>query len=253
MNTMIPLAAGQLAALAFSSTPQTLGESDRHRLRSAPLLGHMDETAFSHLAQQARLICVGWDATLYERGDKVEGLYVLLEGEVRLTGEGNVLFDVVLPVQSFGEPVMLGTQPSPFTARVCRGAHLAWLPKAAIEAAMAEDSGFVLRILDRLASWCQSHIQEIHELRCLNPGERLARYLLSQRQESPSGILRLPTSKKVLAQRLGMTPESLARALTRLAAHGVARGTDDAIRITDEAALRRFAKLPGHADQAWAA
>jgi CRP-like cAMP-binding protein len=244
MNTLIPVAADQLAALSQTSRAKTLGQSDRLRLRSADLLAMLDERTFSILADHAKLVCSGWDIALYERNDRVEGLYILLEGEVKLLGEGNALFEIVTPIQSFGEAVMLGNQASPFTAKACRGAQLAWLPKSAIEDAMASNSAFVMRILDRLAQGCQSQIQEIYELRCLNPGERLARYLAEKSDVAKPGGLRLPMSKKVLAHRLGMTPESLARAITRLCAHGVARGPEDSLLITDLGALRRFAKLP---------
>jgi CRP/FNR family transcriptional regulator len=76
---------------------------------------------------------------------------------------------------------------------------------------------------------------------------RLARYLLALADEQlvpPAQTVRLPTSKRELAARLGTVPETLSRTFERLKRGGVLRINSDHefIEIVDAEKLRRLAQ-----------
>lgn len=217
--------------------------AERHRLRQAPLLaGLAAPTAERLLAGAERLGIVR--PTILVAPDVPSGaLFILIAGEVRLLS-GGVLLDLVAPGQSFGEGGAIGLTAQSITAQAQPGSVIARLPGRTVQAAIAADGGFALALMRALAEWCESHRRDIHELRSLSPSERLARFLVRMSGAPGQNGQRLPMRKRALAQRLGMTPESLARAITRLAEHGVKRTGENRIAITDREALCRFAGLP---------
>jgi CRP/FNR family transcriptional activator FtrB len=80
----------------------------------------------------------------------------------------------------------------------------------------------------------------ILDLKCRSPSQRLAAFLLRLHDARPVGsIAEVPFSKRQLAQRIGMQPETLSRTLQTLAANGLyLRGRE--IIITNRDEIERF-------------
>jgi len=83
-------------------------------------------------------------------------------------------------------------------------------------------------------------IDHVLDLKVHTPGQRLASVLLTlTTAEAGTAAIRLPMTKAALASQLGITPESMSRALSRLGQFGVACHGPD-ITIADIARLRRY-------------
>ena len=80
----------------------------------------------------------------------------------------------------------------------------------------------------------------ILNLKCRSPSQRLAAFLLRLHDSSSSGEpAQVPFSKRQLASRIGMQPETLSRTLQTLAANGLyLRGRE--IIVTDRSAIQEF-------------
>jgi CRP-like cAMP-binding protein len=100
----------------------------------------------------------------------------------------------------------------------------------------------VLGLLAGASSGLRGLIQEITELKLLSTTRRLANYLAGLAGDRTGAVrLVLPCEKHVLAERLGMQPESLSRAFAKLRAQGVTVGRNDALLVRVVDLLRRYA------------
>jgi len=80
----------------------------------------------------------------------------------------------------------------------------------------------------------------ILDLKCRTPSQRLAAFLLRLHDAKPVGsVAEVPFSKRQLASRVGMQPETLSRTLQTLAANGLyLRGRE--IVLKDRTAIEDF-------------
>jgi CRP/FNR family transcriptional activator FtrB len=97
-------------------------------------------------------------------------------------------------------------------------------------------------MLRRLAAQNQRLVEQIKDLKLRSGSQRLGRWLLGLVDEHGGGELaRLDLPKGLLAQRLGMTAESLSRAFSTLRGQGVAvQGST--VRIVDRGRLETFCR-----------
>jgi CRP/FNR family transcriptional activator FtrB len=100
--------------------------------------------------------------------------------------------------------------------------------------------------VDELAVAFRFMVRELKNHKLRTGAERLANWLLLAMD--PGGAVQLDFEKRVLAARLGMTPENLSRALATLGPYGVAvSGRVISVARPDE--LRRFARPDPLIDQ----
>jgi len=79
----------------------------------------------------------------------------------------------------------------------------------------------------------------ILDLKCRSPSQRLAAFLLRLHDSGEAAPAEIPFSKRQLASRIGMQPETLSRTLQTLAANGLyLRGRE--IIVTNRAAAEEF-------------
>jgi CRP-like cAMP-binding protein len=85
-------------------------------------------------------------------------------------------------------------------------------------------------------------VAQLEQLKAQTGAQRVAEFLLTLCQNSAGGCeVTLPYDKMLIAGRLGMKPESLSRAFSRLKAAGVSVSRNHA-EIADIEALREYAE-----------
>jgi CRP/FNR family transcriptional activator FtrB len=91
-----------------------------------------------------------------------------------------------------------------------------------------------------LAGQWRVALKIILDLKCRSPSQRLAAFLLRLHDSSqPGTVAEVPFSKRQLASRIGMQPETLSRTLQTLAANGLyLRGRQ--IIVTNREAIEEF-------------
>ena len=108
--------------------------------------------------------------------------------------------------------------------------------------------------MSTLVGQCRGLVREVKNLKLRTTTQRLAAFILSQVDPSPrdeaedGATVELPVSKRVLASRLGMTPEQLSRTFTKLTPHQL-HVTGNTVRVRSVEQLRRHCNvgpLNGH-------
>lgn len=217
---------------------------DAERMRALPMFAGLDEHAFETFTLSAYLQRFPANTQLLLEGDTVDFLYLLLDGQVELSGTWNdkeTVLTVLRPVSTFILAAVVLDAEALMGARTIERSDILMIPGALIRARMDEDAAFAVAIARELSGCYRGLVRTIKNQKLRSGVERLANYLLQLRARSSSDTVELPHEKRVLASLLGMTPENLSRAFSTLRPFGVAVN-GAAVHLTLVADLRRLAK-----------
>lgn len=115
---------------------------------------------------------------------------------------------------SFGETLMLLNHPHIVDAQALDDSVVIWLDKHDIEAILALDADFALKMLKSVSLRFETLLHDIETVSTHSASERVAEYFLKQPRQGTQTQLKF--SKCLIASRLGLQAESLSRALQRL-------------------------------------
>jgi CRP-like cAMP-binding protein len=226
-----------------------LGEADLERVRGIPLFDGLEPEWLRSLIGDAWAIAFEAPTLLFSQGDPADGFFVVLAGRVRLfvlTADGREsVLEFIDPGQSFAEAAMFGSGLLPVNADVEAGTRLVRIPAKPILAGIKADAALARKMLDSLARRQRRLIGRIGTLKLQSPGQRLAAALLAlSTVDFGATTVHLGMTKAGLASQIGITPESLSRAMARLRGIGVScRGHD--VSIADVSVLRRYCEDQG--------
>lgn len=224
----------------------------RDDLRASVLFGSLDDDALTRLAAIARPVEVTAEQTVFAQGDPATAFYLLAEGRVKvfkLLRDGRTAtIRHVDPGETFGESVLFH-ETYPSSTETMEDCRLYRFDTAAFRARLLADPGLALSVLGAMARLMVLLNRRVEELLLPVPA-RLARYLRELADEQLGAplvaprVVRLPTSKRELAARLGTVPETLSRTFDRFKRADVIRmsGGGELIEILDFAALSRLAQ-----------
>ena len=224
----------------------------RDDLRRSVLFGGLDDTSLEQLAAIARLVALEADHTVFTQGDPATAFFFLVEGRVKvfkLFRDGRTAtIRHVEPGETFGESVLFH-ETYPSSTETMDDCRLYRFDTGEFRALLLEHPTLSLNVLGAMARLMLMLNRRVEELLLPVPA-RLARYLLELAEEQLDGpvvaprVVKLPTSKRELAARIGTVPETLSRTFDRQKRAGVIRmsGGGELIEILDFAALRRLAQ-----------
>lgn len=158
---------------------------------------------------------------IFRRGDLARGLYVVVIGEVKISipsQQREKVIEFIGPGQAFGEAVMFLDHPYLINAQALSDCLLIWLDKRDIKLAIEHDAKFSMHLLEGLSRRFETLLNDIEVVNLHTAIERVTGYLLSLSNEG-GGLMHLP-NKKMIASKLGLTPETFSRALGQLAQSG---------------------------------
>lgn len=149
---------------------------------------------------------------------------------------------IAVPPTSLVLAAILTEGPYLQSARTLEASRVLLVPADNFRAALGVDAGFSAAVAREVALRYRELVRDAKDLRLRSGMERLANYLLrNARSHGATKVVELDIEKRLLASRLGITPENLSRAFASLAGYGVTtRGAR--IEIGDEPALLRLAK-----------
>lgn len=158
-------------------------------------------------------------AYLFHEGDRCTGFYILQEGAVLLSrfgGDGGreIPLHAVAPGQSFGEAALFAGLPFPATAMAAAPSTVALVQGPPLLGMIREHPDLALGLLASQARWLQRLVTRLTVLGSQDAESRLREWL--REAAGDGGVARVPGTKKALAAELGMTPETLSRALAGL-------------------------------------
>lgn len=238
----------------------------REILNDLPLFADVAPVQLETLAQGCRKLRLEKGQILVRAGSMATAMHCLVAGQVKRTtapcGSNEKVLDLLYPGQSFGEAEILAGKPYASFAVAIEPSFLLAIDAVRLREAMRLDAQLTGRLLAALAQRQLDMETDIIASRSLSGSQRILDYLMLQaggltgaRGETQ---LVLPTSKQLIASRLGLTPETLSRGLRELADAGliVVDGKhvvlqNAPITRTVAGAADRLAALPNAARLAW--
>lgn len=194
-------------------------------LAAWPIIGTLSASSRTELLRNSILHSVAAGTVLFEQGATPNFQHMLLSGSVHLLGQsggGEVLIEAVGPPDLIVPAAVMTGAPYLMTARAPEASRLLLIHAEAFRAAITAEPNLALQVIDSLAGQYRRMVRQIKNLKLRSTAARAGCYLLalSARQGTPHRAL-LPYEKTLVASELGMTRESLSRALSSLSAEGV--------------------------------
>jgi CRP/FNR family transcriptional activator FtrB len=218
-----------------------LAASPLDALARAPWLKDSSLETLQWLADHAALHRAPAGLQLFEQAEVPAFIQLVVSGAVELLavrdGE-ETLVELVRPVDLLLPAAVLTGGPYLVRARVQEDAQLLLIQAAAFRRAVAADHAFALAVLACQAAQFRRQMKQAKAIRLRSADERIGCYLVSLCDAHPGAqSIRLPLEKKEIASQLGMSRETLSRALPAMARHGLSVA-GDVLTVQDLAAAR---------------
>jgi CRP/FNR family transcriptional activator FtrB len=208
-----------------------------------PLLSKLPAATRQRLLAASRIERFAPRAELFRDGEIPAHLHIVLSGLVDLScsykgQECTALMmaagDVFMPAAAlYSEPYLI-------SARALSASRLLMIDSQVVRQEARTCTELALALARVLAGQWRVALKIILDLKLRSPSQRLAAFLLRLHDGAQAGPpAEIPFSKRQLASRIGMQPETLSRTLQTLAANGLhLRGRQ--IIITNRAAAEEF-------------
>jgi CRP/FNR family transcriptional activator FtrB len=208
-----------------------------------PLLAALPDPVRRRLLAASRVERFAARATLFRDGELPAHLHLVLSGLVDLScfyrdHECTALMmaegDVFMPAAAlYSEPYLIA-------ARALTPSRILVIDADVIRDEARKCTALALGLARIIAGQWRVALKIILDLKCRSPSQRLAAFLLRLYDASELGTAaEIPFSKRQLASRIGMQPETLSRTLQTLAANGLyLRGRE--IILTNREAIEEF-------------
>jgi CRP-like cAMP-binding protein len=202
-------------------------------------LGSLQQQQLLSLGRK-RLLRAG--QALFSRGDAFCGIYVLLSGQLLISGlhqsGQQALLTLLSPGQWLGEIALFDQQPRTHDAAALQDTTLWHLPKVALQQLVSTDPLWWQAFGQLLTSKLRQVFLELEDRAVLSAEQRLARRLcqLSQQQT------KIPLQQEQLGQLLSLSRQTTNQLLRQLAAQGLIQTQYGGITVLNRPALLLLAQ-----------
>ena len=208
-----------------------------------PLLGSLPRPVRERLLESSRVERLAARSELFTKGETPKDLHVVLAGIIDLScsyknNEYTALMmaagDVFMPAAAlYDEPYLI-------SAHALTPSRILMIDAEAIRREAKSSTELALGLARVMAGQWRVALKIILDLKCRSPSQRLAAFLIRLHDAGEAAQpAEIPFSKRQLASRIGMQPETLSRTLQTLAANGLyLRGRE--IIVTNRAAAEEF-------------
>jgi CRP/FNR family transcriptional regulator, dissimilatory nitrate respiration regulator len=210
------------------------------------LFSELNPEQLAQVAGESQYLSVPRGNILFNRGDPAHGLFMLLEGQIKLAVTAPQGTEKVIGIigegESFGEAIIFLDSPFfPIYAQATADSKLLLIPKHVIFELLERDNTVARKMLAGLSIRNHQLVHDIESVALLTCTQRLIGYLLQISAGSvDSSRLTLPASKTTIASLLNLTPETLSRTMLKLQQSGLIEVHGKEITITDVAGLRAY-------------
>lgn len=205
----------------------------------------LDTAALGRLAHGVRSLRVSRGEMLMHRGTEPGGMYLVLEGEIKLflisSAGAEKVVRLAGPADTFCEENIFSDSCQSLAAQATRNSIVLHIQRGALQAAMAAQPAFAMALMARLSERMRELVDGMEQCTQRSSTQRVAHYLV-QHAGSDDSEVHLPCDKQTIASQLNLTPETFSRVLNRLRRDGfiVPRGRR-AITLTNRLQLERIA------------
>lgn len=223
----------------------TMQDHEFPEIRSLSLFAGMDDGHFGTLFRGAYVQNFPPQIEMIAEGDPSDFLHIVFSGSVELFASWNdreTAMATVRPISTFILAATINDAPYLMSARTLEKSRIILIPSVDVRSVFQDDPAFARSIVTELAHCYRTVIKGTKGLKLRTSLERLANYLLRlQIHAENASTFELMVEKRRLASFLGMTPESLSRAIKALRTYGVTID-GSTVTISDSSDLRAFAK-----------
>jgi CRP/FNR family transcriptional regulator len=230
-------------------------------LKRTTLFGSLTHDVLAEIAERAKELHCRRGEMLFFAGEEAKGLFVVVQGKVRVFQHSPAGREQVMHVDTGGaviaEVPVFDDGPYPATAACDTDVDVLFISKEDMWAFCAKYPPLSLRALRLMAQRVRRHAQLIESLSFHEVGQRLALFLISEAQRANAGSEQriefpLNLSNHQVANRIGSVRDVVARAFARLKHEGLIESRGRTLIIPDVEALKRYTKTahrtPAHAN-----
>jgi CRP-like cAMP-binding protein len=186
---------------------------------------------------------------VFRQDDPADAFFCVVEGWVkvsRATESGEEIVDSICSAgDTFGEAAMFSGGAYPASAETAAPSRILRIDGAALRRAIVNTPQIALDMLASFSIHLKALVERIERLKVKSPPQRIADLLLDQAgATSGAATVALPYEQLLIANRLGMKPESFSRALGKLRGVGVKVCRDNVL-ISDVGRLQDYAGRSG--------
>ena len=218
------------------------------RLASVALFRGLERARLQEIARIASPRRVSRGELIFAEDEPAKGLYAVVEGRVKVFKSGPDGKEQILRIweagEIFGEAPALWGGYYPASATALEPGEVLWIPRDRLIEAIRRDPELGLALLAAMSQRLHHLTGLVEELSLREVPARLAGYLiqLPVAREGDHTVVELDVSKAQLAASIGTIPETLSRALSRLAGEGLlAAVSARKIRLIDLEGLEELA------------
>jgi CRP/FNR family transcriptional activator FtrB len=186
-------------------------------------------------------------AVLFEEGAEPEFVHLVLSGGVGLVEPGGTDHEAVIEVFGAGTllvvPAVILSLPYLVSGVVLAEARIMLIPAASFRRALNDEPALARAVVDMQARHCRLLIEQIKDIKLRAAPQRLAQWILREAEARGSDLIQIGEPKRVVARRLGMSPESFSRAIATLEESGAIRVERRLIAVVQRSILERAAGL----------
>jgi len=213
-------------------------------LRRHHLFSQLPEKVFQDVCNLANLKHLGCHATLMHQGDPAKRFFLLVSGQIKLhrvTGEGQEnLVEIIHAGQTFAEALLFSqARLYPVSATALKDCVLVSIEGSHYRNALEDQPKICLAILASMSIHLHQRLKDIDTLTLANASRRVINFLFQER-DPVNGQIVLQVSKRLVASKLGIQPETFSRILHRLVESGLIAMERRNIRILAEEDLAAY-------------
>ena len=193
-----------------------------------PFFKHLGQPEQERLMAQSHEQAFSAGELLIQQGQPAERFFLVLKGRVKLyrisTDGQEKVVEIIQAGQTFAEAVMFMQRSEyPVCAETLEAVQLVSVPNRLMLCLLQENPQACLRLLGNMSMRLHQRLGELETLTLQNATQRLALYLIQQLEDRSQETvdIELQLSKRLIAARLSMQPETLSRIMARLNQQGL--------------------------------
>jgi CRP-like cAMP-binding protein len=217
---------------------------DRSLLLGTDLFAGIAPAALDVVVARAVVRVLATGETIFRAGEAASGIYVVVDGRVRVVRDVGGRRHVVHEERAggtLGEVPLFERGGYPATSIACEPTRCLFIDRDALAQAMRADPELAWRLLGRLASRVRTLVERLDRATARSVPQRLAAHLLERAARQASDRVTLGGTQQAMAEELGTVREVVVRALRGLVASGAIRAVGGGrYEIVDAEALKRM-------------
>ena len=195
-------------------------------VKANPLFADIGEGDMRDLIEERSLKRIKRGQWVFEQGDQADAFFLILDGQIKLSRINRDGDEAVVHIykggDTFAEAAMFMGGVYPVSAQALTTSRLLMIDAGVLKRKITTAPEVVFLMLASMSRHLKILVNQIENMKLLSGDARVARFLLDLcGARSGPAVVVLPYEKALIANHLGMQPETFSRALSRLKDVGV--------------------------------